>query len=126
MKKAIQSVVCIRLKLTAIDTIFSDSDHYVKRKIVGSIYPDKFTFEDLNVRTAKRSEVFEFIYLINNKLNSNKNGTNDIYSRLSQEVIPSGFEPETDRLEICCSIQLSYGTICAIFAVQICKFSLKI
>jgi hypothetical protein len=25
-------------------------------------------------------------------------------------VIPSGFEPETDRLEICCSIQLSYGT----------------
>jgi hypothetical protein len=23
-------------------------------------------------------------------------------------VIPSGFEPETDRLEICCSIQLSY------------------
>ncbi len=26
-------------------------------------------------------------------------------------VIPSGFEPETDRLEICCSIQLSYETI---------------
>ena len=26
------------------------------------------------------------------------------------QVIPSGFEPETDRLEICCSIQLSYGT----------------
>ena len=25
-------------------------------------------------------------------------------------MIPSGFEPETDRLEICCSIQLSYGT----------------
>ena len=28
----------------------------------------------------------------------------------SLSVIPSGFEPETDRLEICCSIQLSYGT----------------
>ena len=27
------------------------------------------------------------------------------------QVISSGFEPETDRLEICCSIQLSYETI---------------
>jgi hypothetical protein len=26
-------------------------------------------------------------------------------------VIPIGFEPMTYRLEICCSIQLSYGTI---------------
>ena len=26
-------------------------------------------------------------------------------------VIPLGFEPKTHRLEICCSIQLSYGTI---------------
>ena len=25
-------------------------------------------------------------------------------------VIPIGFEPMTYRLEICCSIQLSYGT----------------
>jgi hypothetical protein len=25
-------------------------------------------------------------------------------------VIPLGFEPKTYRLEICCSIQLSYGT----------------
>ena len=36
-------------------------------------------------------------------------------------VIPTGFEPVTDRLEICCSIQLSYGTIAMVFAVQICK-----
>jgi hypothetical protein len=25
-------------------------------------------------------------------------------------VVPAGVEPTTDRLEICCSIQLSYGT----------------
>lgn len=30
---------------------------------------------------------------------------------LCYKVIPAGFEPATDRLEICCSIQLSYGTI---------------
>jgi hypothetical protein len=31
------------------------------------------------------------------------------------KVIPIGFEPMTYRLEICCSIQLSYGTIAIIF-----------
>ena len=28
----------------------------------------------------------------------------------SLSVVPAGVEPTTDRLEICCSIQLSYGT----------------
>ena len=28
-----------------------------------------------------------------------------------KKVIPVGFEPTTYRLEICCSIQLSYGTV---------------
>lgn len=36
-------------------------------------------------------------------------------NELAKLVIPSGFEPETDRLEICCSIQLSYGTIAQCF-----------
>ena len=31
-------------------------------------------------------------------------------------VIPLGFEPKTHSLEGCCSIQLSYGTIIAIFS----------
>ena len=35
--------------------------------------------------------------------------------RYFKHVISSGFEPETDRLEICCSIQLSYETIANIF-----------
>jgi hypothetical protein len=28
----------------------------------------------------------------------------------ADNVVPAGFEPTTHRLEICCSIQLSYGT----------------
>lgn len=31
------------------------------------------------------------------------------YLNLEIFVIPAGVEPTTDRLEICCSIQLSYG-----------------
>jgi hypothetical protein len=29
-------------------------------------------------------------------------------------VIPKGLEPLTHRLEICCSIQLSYGTVASL------------
>ena len=36
-------------------------------------------------------------------------------------VIPKGFEPLTHRLEICCSIQLSYGTISTIVTHNITK-----
>ncbi|WP_354431647.1 MULTISPECIES: recombinase family protein [unclassified Mucilaginibacter] len=95
-------------KLTCLNTIYCKSDHYEKRKLIGSIYPEKFTFEDLKVRTAKTGEVFEFIYLINRELWGKKNGTTTRNSVLSHRVIPIGFEPMTYRLEICCSIQLSY------------------
>ena len=79
-------------KLSGIDTLYCKSDHYGKRKLIGSIYPEKFTFEDLKVRTAKKGEVFNFIYLINNELYSNKNGTTDRNPVLSHRVNPIVFE----------------------------------
>jgi site-specific DNA recombinase len=42
-------------------TIYCKSDHYGKRTLIDSIYPEKFTFEDLKVRTAKTGEIFSFI-----------------------------------------------------------------
>ena len=33
------------------------------------------------------------------------------YSTMGALAIPEGLEPSTCRLEVCCSIQLSYGTI---------------
>jgi site-specific DNA recombinase len=90
-------------KLTSIDIIYSNSDHYAKRKLIGSIYPEKFTIEDIDFRTAKRSEVFDYIYLINSKLQSNKNGTNEVFSRLSRKVIPLGlfFEGTCPLFSVC-------------------------
>ena len=83
------------INLACINSLYCKSDNYTKRKLIGSIYPKKFTIEDVKVRTAKPSEIFEFIYLINSKLYANKKGTNDNFYRLSQEVIPTGFEPVT-------------------------------
>jgi len=78
--------------LTCINSLYCKSDNYAKRRLIGSIYPEKFPIEDVKVRTAKPSEVFEFIYLINTKLDGNKNGTNDKLYHLSHEVNPLGFE----------------------------------
>lgn len=91
------------MNLTSIDKIYCGSDHYGKRKLIGSIYPEKFNLEQLKVRTAKLGEVFRFIYMINNELGGNKNRTNDLSSHLSQEVIPLGFEPRTPTLKVLCS-----------------------
>jgi site-specific DNA recombinase len=90
-------------KLTSIDTMYCKSDHYAKRKLIGSIYPEKFTFEDLKIRTAKTGEIFSFIYLINKELQRQKKGTNNVLNRLSQGVIPLGFEPRTPTLKVLCS-----------------------
>jgi hypothetical protein len=40
-------------------------------------------------------------------------------------VIPIGFEPMTYRLEICCSIQLSYGTIASFSRCKYAKNGLN-
>jgi hypothetical protein len=62
---------------------------------------------------------------VDNETDNKKNQKPFYFIRKAVIVIPLGFEPKTYRLEICCSIQLSYGTICVIFAVQICKNLLK-
>lgn len=79
--------------LTAIDVIYCKSETDIQRRIIGSMYPEKFTFEDLQHRTTKVSESFQVIYLINKNLRGKKNGTTNRYSALSHEVIPLGFTP---------------------------------
>jgi site-specific DNA recombinase len=38
------------------------------------MYPQKFTFEDLQHRTAKAGDLYSFIYLINSELEKKKEG----------------------------------------------------
>lgn len=63
--------------LCKLDVMFCKSDYYEKRKIVGSIYPEKFTFDEIKVRTALLSDPFKLIYLINSKLRGEKSWTAD-------------------------------------------------
>ncbi|MDB5114923.1 MAG: site-specific recombinase [Mucilaginibacter sp.] len=98
-------------KLCKLDIMYNKSSLYERRKIIGSIFRENITFDNLKLRTAKLNDTFSLIYLINKRLEGKKKGQQAKNSLLSNWVIPSGFEPETYRLEICCSIQLSYRTI---------------
>ncbi len=64
-------------RLTLLDTIYCQSANYDKRKLIGSMYPQKFTFEDLQHRTAKSGDLYSFIYLINSELEKKKRRASD-------------------------------------------------
>jgi hypothetical protein len=85
--------------LTKIDVIYWKSDSSMQRKIIGSIYPEKFTFEDLKDRTAEVTDPFKLIYLINSSLNENKNGATDQNLMLSRWVFLHGLEPRSSEPE---------------------------
>ena len=78
--------------LTKIDVIYCKSDNETKRKIISSIYAEKFTLEDLKLRTISLSESFKVIYLINSKLTEEKSGTTDSNLTLSRWVPGTRFE----------------------------------
>jgi site-specific DNA recombinase len=61
-------------RLTLLDIIYCQSANYDKRELIGSMYPQKFTFEDLQHRTAKPGDLYSFIYLINSELEKKKEG----------------------------------------------------
>ena len=61
-------------KFTNIDERYAKAELPEKRKIIGSMYVEKISFDDVKHRTAKVSEPLDLILLINNKLKDKKNG----------------------------------------------------
>ena len=82
-------------RLTKLDTIYWKSDVSVKRDLIGSMYPQKFTFEELQHRTALMSDLYSCIYLINSDLESKKKRANDRNYHLPSLAPEAGLEPAT-------------------------------
>lgn len=82
-------------KLTQLDELYSKSNSYKKRELIGSMYPQKFTFEELQHRTALTSELYSSIYLINSKLVGKKEGQATDFSCLPILAPEAGLEPAT-------------------------------
>ncbi len=70
----------------------------LKREIIGSMYPEKFTFENILHRTARVNEVVAIMYQISTQLGDKKRRASDEKSCLPTWVRPPGLEPGTKRL----------------------------
>lgn len=79
--------------LTNLDVLYQISDMNVRREIIGSIYPEKFTFEDIQHRTARVNEVASLMYQISNELTAKKEWASDDKTCLPTWVRPPGLEP---------------------------------
>lgn len=47
------------------------------RELIGLIFPENFTFRESKIQTARINEIINCIYLVNNRLRANKNGTKE-------------------------------------------------
>ncbi len=82
-------------KLESIENQFNKSDIEGKRRIIGSIFPKKFQFENKKVRTADLNPLFLKISCINSLSQRTKKRTNSKKMNLSGMVGDEGFEPPT-------------------------------
>ena len=89
--------------LSGLDLLYENGNIEEKRKILGSIFPEKLTFDGVQHRTTRINELLNLIYQKNSELYGNKKGTNLLFLDLSHQVIPLGFEPRTHTLKVYCS-----------------------
>ena len=107
----------LELYKKAINKVENINNQYIKcniedkRRIIGSIFPNNFQFENKKVRTADLNPILLKIANINGASRDKKKWDKSKKIDLSHSVKAEGFEPSTACLEGRCSIQLSYASI---------------
>ena len=76
--------------LLKIGDTFDNASSADSREIIGLIFPENFTFRENKIQTARINEMVNCIYLVNNTLRANKNGTKDDFYLLSRVVTSTG------------------------------------
>jgi site-specific DNA recombinase len=94
-KRVIEIYESALLKMESIKYQYNASDIEGKRRIIGSIFPKKFQFENKKVRTADLNPLFLKIASINSLSQRTKKRTNSKKMNLSGMVGDEGFEPPT-------------------------------
>src|SRR5690606_868077 len=72
--------------LSKLDALYESGNIGAKRDIIGSLYPEKMTFEGNALRTTRINEAALYMYGIVNNLEPKKKGTNHSKNDLSRFV----------------------------------------
>lgn len=94
-KRVIEIYENVLMKLKSIECQYNESGIEDKRRIIGSIFPKKFKFENKKVRTTDLNPLFLRIASINSLSQRTKKRTNSKKLNLSRIVGDEGFEPPT-------------------------------
>ena len=78
-----------------LDIAYDKADAPTKQRIIGSIFPEKFIFQNNQVRTTKVNEMINRIVNKINESKGNKKGRQSFYELSPCEVGTTGFEPVT-------------------------------
>ncbi len=79
--------------LSNLNQLFDNADVMKKRKIIGSIFPEKLVFDGECFRTARVNEAVQLIFNVDKAFAKNKNGQIEEKFDLSSKVPRNGFEP---------------------------------
>ena len=79
--------------LLKLETIYKMGDIDRKRWVIGSIFPEKFSFSEFGDRTGRLNEAIRLIYTLDKNFSENKKGQSGEKSTLSSLVGMTGFEP---------------------------------
>jgi hypothetical protein len=70
-----------------------DSGIERKREVIGSMYPEKLTFDGERLRTTRINEAAQIIYKLGKAFSENEKGQSGNIPTLSSQVGKTGFEP---------------------------------
>ena len=82
-------------RLFRIDQLYEQGSPEQKNVIIGSMFPEKLTFDGTLLRTARVNEVARMIFRLEEGFSGNKKGQKSDFTPLSCVVTLSGFKPET-------------------------------
>ncbi|MGB5930271.1 MAG: recombinase family protein, partial [Cyclobacteriaceae bacterium] len=67
-----------------IEKLYEEADLMRKRKLIGTIYPEKLVYANNRHRTTRVNEVFRLLYAVNREIEGKKKGTSQQNCDLSQ------------------------------------------
>ncbi|HEX8377628.1 MAG TPA: recombinase family protein [Pedobacter sp.] len=83
------------MSLMSLGNLCNLNDGKLTRELIGSMYPEKFTFENIRDRTARVNEFASIMYQISSELEVKKERARTNFSSLPSRVRPPGLEPIT-------------------------------